>query len=178
MDYQNGKIYQITDIAYTKCYIGSTTQPLCKRLYHHKKSYEFWKNGSKSKTTSFQLFEEFGVENCIIELIENYPCENKNELTKREGHYIKSTECVNKRIAGRTSKEYTEDNKDARKIYRENNKVTIKQKTKDYAESHKEIIKNYKAEYAKLNKEAIKKYKAEYYKNSKEKKLISAKAVL
>jgi hypothetical protein len=54
--------------------------------------------------------DEFGIENCKIELIENYPCNSKEELLKREGWYIKVTECVNKMVAGRTKQEWKQDN--------------------------------------------------------------------
>jgi len=47
-----------------------------------------------------------------IELIENFPCENKEQLNKREGEIIRSMDCVNKRIAGRTMPEYRKDTKD------------------------------------------------------------------
>ena len=58
----------------------------------------------------FFLFDEFGIDNCKIELIENYPAESKAMLQKQEGHYIKNTYCVNKKVEGRTRKEYQEDN--------------------------------------------------------------------
>ena len=35
-----------------------------------------------------KLFEEFGVENCKIVLIEEYPCQNRKQLEKRDGEYI------------------------------------------------------------------------------------------
>ena len=52
------------------------------------------------------------MDNCKIELIENYCCECKEELLRREGHYIRENECVNKLIAGRTKKEYKSENKE------------------------------------------------------------------
>ena len=42
------------------------------------------------------IFDDYGVENCKVELNENYPCENRDELLKREGHHTKANECVNK----------------------------------------------------------------------------------
>jgi len=61
--------------------------------------------------------------------LECCPCDNKEELTKKEGEYIRSTDCINKQIAGRTQKEYREDNKEKvkeqRKEYYENNKDKI-----------------------------------------------------
>ena len=55
-----------------------------------------------SHTTSYILFEEYGVENCIIELIETKSCKDKDELRKLEGHYIRSLKCVNEYVLGRT----------------------------------------------------------------------------
>ena len=47
-----------------------------------------------------------------IELIEDFPCNSKKELNRREGQHIRNNDCVNKNIAGRTKKEWNLDNKD------------------------------------------------------------------
>ena len=83
--YANGKIYKITDNAYTKCYIGSTVQSLSSRMGGHRRSYNRYLNGKYDLNTSFTLFQEFGIENCKIELIEEYSCENLEQLLKKEG---------------------------------------------------------------------------------------------
>ena len=116
--YQNGKIYKITDVAYTKCYIGSTIELLRRRMAHHKHKYKHYlsdKNDTNSNSRSANsLFDEFGVENCKIELIEMYPCNSKIELEKREGEHIATNKsiCVNKRVAGRTSEEWRRENRE------------------------------------------------------------------
>ena len=38
--YQNAKIYKITDIAYNKCYIGSTTESLSLRMARHRSNFK------------------------------------------------------------------------------------------------------------------------------------------
>ena len=53
-----------------------------------------------------------GVENFYIELIEEYPCDNLEQLRKRERHYIREMGTLNKFIAGRTKSEYVKDNKE------------------------------------------------------------------
>ena len=145
MDYKNGKIYKIVDNAYTKMYIGSTTQILSKRFYLHKSKYLKWKNGSQHKFSVFDIFDEFEIENCKIELIELYPCNSKEELEKKEGEHIRNNNCVNKRIEGRTKKEYTFDTKDKRKEYKkeyyEKNKDKLIEKTKKHFELNKDKIK-------------------------------------
>jgi hypothetical protein len=59
----------------------------------------------RRRVRSFDLFEEYGTENCTIELIEAKTCTSKNESAKLEGEYIKQLQCVDKNIAGRTEKE-------------------------------------------------------------------------
>jgi predicted GIY-YIG superfamily endonuclease len=70
MDYKNGKIYALRSHQTDKYVIGSTTQKLFKRLYAHKHSKE--------------QNEVMKYSDVYIELIENYPCKNKEELTRRE----------------------------------------------------------------------------------------------
>ena len=91
--YEKGKIYKITDVGYNKCYFGSTCESLSRRMDRHRNNFKRYSNGKKeAKTSSFFLFEGYGVENCKIELIEIYPCVCKEELLRREGHYIKETD--------------------------------------------------------------------------------------
>ena len=96
-DYKNGKIYQILSPNTDKVYIGSTTQPLHKRFYEH-----------KSKVTKPDHYrascEVIKAGDAKIELIEEYPCENKMELERREGQISRTTQnvCYNKYHAGQT----------------------------------------------------------------------------
>ena len=54
-----------------------------------------------------------GIENYYIELIENYPCNNKTELILREQIFVKNMDfSLNMNIPGRTTKEYYRDNLD------------------------------------------------------------------
>lgn len=106
VNYSNGKIYKIVPTNGDNiCYIGSTTkQYLSQRMDSHRACYRKWeKNKDKNLTTSVELFEKYGIENCKIVLIENFPCNSKDELEKREGEYIKTLNCINKRGAGGVS---------------------------------------------------------------------------
>ena len=89
--YANCKIYKITDIGYNECYYGSTIQRLSNRMTHHRAIYARYKKQAFHNITAFQLFDKYGIENCKIELVENYPCSNKEELCKRECENIKNT---------------------------------------------------------------------------------------
>ena len=137
-DYSNGKIYKITSYLTDDIYIGSTTKKLlCQRMTTHRSDYQRWKNGKTNKLTAFDIFDKVGMENCKIELLELFPCSSNDELSAREGYYIRNMVCVNKNIAGRTKKEYREDNKDTisemEKQYYKDNIDTILERHKQYS---------------------------------------------
>ena len=93
------------------------------------------------------LFEKY--DDVRIELIEEYPCENKMVLERREGEHIRNNNCINKMVSGRTQKEWREDNKDKLqeicKEYYENNKEEILAKMREIitCECGCEITKNH-----------------------------------
>ena len=159
VDYSKGKIYKIWDNGYNICYVGSTTQPLSKRMECHRRAFKKYLNGEYHNITVFSIFREYGVENCKIEWVENYECNSKEELHSREGYYIKNTDCVNRCIAGRTTQQWKEDNKErvkaTTKQYRENNQDKIKL----YREDNREKAKEYKLKYDEDNKDKIKQYR-------------------
>jgi hypothetical protein len=107
VDYLNGKIYKITNNVDDNIYIGSTIKTLKQRFSNHKSNYKMFLNGSYHNISCFKLFSKYGTDNCFIELIELYPCENKNELEQHESVYINNNKalCVNKNIPGRTVKQ-------------------------------------------------------------------------
>ena len=104
--YKNGQIYKIVDVGYNMCYIGSTCEELSQRMARHRKEYRNYLNGGKYYITSFEIFNQYGIDNCKIERIEKCVCNDKEELRKREGYYIKTMDCVNKQTAGQTNEEY------------------------------------------------------------------------
>ena len=110
--FKNAKIYKICDVGYNKCYIGSTCEDLSQRMARHRHNYSSYQRNKCKFTTSLRLFEEYGLDNYKIELIETFPCENTEELRRREGYVIKKFDCVNKTIAGRADKAYKQDNRD------------------------------------------------------------------
>jgi len=156
-DFKQGKIYCLRSHQTGDIYIGSTCQPLPKRKGDHKKKYKRWKNGKTHYVTSFELLK---YDDCYIELIEECPCDNRNQLERREGQLIREMDCVNKLVAGRTKKEWGEDNKEhiaeQRKKYKEANKEEIAEKAKKYREAHKNDFKcevcNYSGSKASYNR--------------------------
>ena len=181
VNYQNGKIYAIKSNSGDKIYVGSTTKEyLSARMAEHRKDFKAWENGGKG-LSSRELFIEYGVENCYIELIELFPCKSKDELKMRENHYIRSLVCVNKNLAILTQddkkayfadyyQEHKEKIKQYQVEYREENKEEILRKKAEYREINKEEILRKKAEYYEKNREEMKRRAAEYFEKNKEKK--------
>ena len=100
--YTKAKIYKIVDNGYNLTYFGSTTKQLSTRMVRHIRMHRLHSDGKYHNVSVFKIFDEFGTENCRIELVENFSCNTKTELLKREGFYISNKECVNRYVAGRT----------------------------------------------------------------------------
>ena len=83
----------------------------------HRESYRQWKRTSQQFLTAFLIFDEYGLENCFIELLEAKICNSKDELKQLEGKYIRSLLCVNKVIPDRLRSEYRNDTKETAKEY-------------------------------------------------------------
>ena len=115
-DYSRGKIYKIEPIVEheeQEIYIGSTSlKYISSRMAFHKTSYNRWKSNTHGKIMSFDLFDKYGFDNCVITLIENVNANTKEELLQKERHYILSMKCVNKFIPLRTQKAYYINNKE------------------------------------------------------------------
>jgi len=165
-DYSKGKIYSLRSYETDDIYIGSTTQSLAMRKGAHKADYKKYLNGKNNFVTSFNIIK---YDDCYIELIEEYSCENKQQLERKEGEYIRNRDCVNKNIAGRSNKEYREDNKDKKAEYQTEYYQKNKNKIAEYYQKNKEKITEKIAEYYQKNKENISEYQAEYYQKNKEK---------
>lgn len=182
--YQSGKIYKVIDNDYNMCYIGSTIQTLSNRLSDHKRKYLLFKNNEHHNVSIFKIFDEYGIDNCKIELIELYPCATRIELTQKEGEHIKNNPgCVNRCIAGRSQKDYASDNKDKLKSYRQEyyktNKEDILNKQKEYhiqnrekrldaMKQWKEDNKDVMVQWKKDNPEKVKEHNRKYREAHKE----------
>ncbi len=105
--YKNGKIYTIR---YKNddnlIYVGSTCSPLYKRWYDHKKRC-LNENSMQYNMIIYKKIREVGnIDDWYIELYEDYPTTNKENLLKREGEIIRKIGTLNKLIPGRTKEEY------------------------------------------------------------------------
>jgi hypothetical protein len=179
-DYQLSKIYKLWSPSTNLIYIGSTTQYIAQRLAEHIRIYRRYKNNKGHFLTSFKILE---CEDYKIELLEEYPCNNREQLFKKEGEYIKSLNCVNKLIMGKTQEEYKKGNKEYYEANKEKNKEEKKEKKKIYREKNKEKIKKWQKEHREKlkeyqkkryeeNQDKLKEYQKEYREKNKKKRKI------
>ena len=77
-DYALAKVYRLCHGAKT-VYIGSSVMPLKKRMNKHRSAA---RTGKPCQINDYM--REVGPDNVRIVLIEPWPCQSKEELTKRE----------------------------------------------------------------------------------------------
>ena len=166
--YNNGKIYTIRcKYDNNLIYVGSTIQPLYKRWNDHKRNYNKENNKEYNKLLYIKM-REFGIDLFYIELYEDYSCEKKEQLNRKEGDIIRQIGTLNKEIAGRTQTEYEKENSkkisETKKKYRDMNKDKLSNQRKEYYIQNKDKFKQYHEE----NKEQLKAKRKEYYEKNKE----------
>ena len=132
-NYQNTKIYKIWSPNTEQVYIGATVQSLSMRMAEHRKI---------SNNTRSKIIIDLG--DAKIEVLEEFPCNNKMESDRKEGEYIRSLNCVNKNIAGRTPKEWNKDNPEYKKEYMQQNKEYFNKKRQEYRKNNVEKVKEQK----------------------------------
>lgn len=115
-NYQHGKIYKLLDDFNDLLYIGSTCRTLNKRKIDHR---SLFKSGNKKRLYEYLRTIQKNIDNCNLILLESYPCESKYDLHKRERHYIDTLhpKC-NIQIPTRTKREWDNDNRLRRRIYK------------------------------------------------------------
>ena len=165
IDYSKGKIYKIEPIIdhdEGDIYIGSTTKEyLSQRMTKHRGDYSQWIQGKHNKTTSYDLFEKYGINNCRIILIEKVNATSKDELISREAFYIRTMKCINKTIPDRKSPEY-------HKEYYNTNKIEINKKKHEHYLENREKYLDYQKKYKEENDYKLKERKQKYYEENKE----------
>ena len=97
---------------------------LKKRFSYHKSNFKRYKNNKHTHTSVFDIFDQFGFENCSIHLLEEVLYKTKNELLQREQYHVLKNNCINKRMPGRSDK-------DSRKIYEDSHRNEINRKKRE-----------------------------------------------
>ena len=146
--YSKSIIYRIVckDLSVTDCYVGSTTNFKRRRGAHKCRC-----NNPNDKAHNLMIYkfirEHGGWENWDMIMVEEFPCDNKLQLHKREREVIEQlTPTLNSEIPSRTQKEHYQDNKEKFKQYREDNKEKSKQYKQQYRLDNKEKIKQQRKE--------------------------------
>ena len=144
LKYQKGKIYTIRNKTDDDLiYVGSTIDTLPSRFYNHKADCKRRMNYSL-----YYYIENNDWTDWYIELYEKYPCNDRQELHKREGQVIREIGTINKCITGRTDAEYRKEMKEiiakkmvlAGKKYREKNKEVLSDRFKEWYDKNKSLV--------------------------------------
>ena len=167
-DYSKGKIYKIILDECDEIYVGSTIQLLCNRMSSHRRI------GKMRPSPVHKFINEYGWDKANIVLIEDFPCERKEQLYLRERYWIDKIGTLNKQIPTRTYKEWRENNKVKIKEWCEKNKVKILQTSQLYREKNKQLIKEKKREWRENNRDKVLKHMRDYYQRQKDKKINSS----
>ena len=147
-DYSKAVIYKIYDDEGT--YYGSTVD------YHNRKSYH------KYMYSSCRSEEIITRGNWKMEIVEEFPCENRKELLTRERYYIENFPCVNHITPILFGDEAKERNKMHTKRYKANNKEQIAENSREYRKKNIEKIRKKTMEYRQKNIEKIRERQRKY----------------
>ncbi len=162
-----GYVYAIRSHLTEKVYVGSTQSPLSVRMAGHRADFKFFNSGKKNFVSSFEVIE---CGDAYIEALEVVEFNDKAELIARENHFIRTLDCVNRRIEGRTRAQWYVDNAAAicAKVntYRVSHLEEISAKKKAYNKEHREeqaaYQKKYRAEHIEEKKKRDKQYYSEH----------------
>lgn len=127
-------VYKIWSDKGNKVYYGSTCAKRDQRFLNHKSHYRCGRLSCSSKI----LFDEYGVENCFFEVVEE--CKDIEELRLREKWYIQNNDCVNRLRPSITEEERKEKKKEYYILHIDEKKEYDKiYRKKRFEERHKKM---------------------------------------
>ena len=140
-DYKNTVIYTIE--CNGEKYCGHTTNFKSRKAEHKYNVKNPTSLKYECKVYQF-IRENNGWENCFIQIIEEYPCNNVIEARLRERYWLKKLECnLNYAIPSRTIKQYKIDNRGTlailKKEYKIKNRENINKKRREYYAKQKQL---------------------------------------
>ena len=139
--YENGKIYVLREAINDDIfYVGSTCSTLTKRKSIHNKEFK-----TDSRTVFEYIRQLGGTNDCFyIELYEDFPCQRREQLLKREGEVQRELKgqgikLKNMRLEGRTKeianaakREWRKNNPEKTKAIRRKNYYKDVEKSREY----------------------------------------------
>ena len=138
-NYSNGKIYNIVCNLTGETYYGSTTQKISARMGTHRRNKD---------CCSKQIIERGDYH---YGLVEDYKCDNSEQLRMRERYYVDNNDCVNKVIPIRTK----EEGAAMKKVYQQEHNEEIAAYQKVYQQEHNEEISAYQKTWREEHKDEI-----------------------
>ena len=166
VNYKQGKIYKIECNVTGLIYIGSTCKKkLSGRMTEHRSNYKKYLNGKKKYLSSFKVMENKDYD---IILIEDFPCNSKDQLFARERYYTNEIECVN--ICKNQGLCLELGWEKYCKEYYKVNASTIKAKSKDYYKENTNRIKARHKDYYNENIETLRLKCKDYVNKNKDKR--------
>lgn len=134
-DYSKSKIYKIVNTIDDEVYVGSTCRKLAYRFQCHvKKAKEY------ESRKIYDHLNSIGWENVSIELIEEYPCDNKEELLSRERHWVEAIGTLNSKNPYWSTVEKQQYRQTYHKQYRHQNHEKLLEDKKRWYQNNKERI--------------------------------------
>lgn len=190
-DYSKAKVYKLVhadvsvDDEFQDVYVGSTIRPLNTRLCGHRADYRRAKTGNTRKL--YQWFDDVGVENVTIVLLENTPCASYEEQRMHERRWCDtlkpSLNCKNpytsleeRRMLKRgydkiDYQRHREARIEKARKYAEENKELIAEQRKDYRDRNVEVLAERARAYYAANREKMRERNAKRYEENREKML-------
>lgn len=127
--YEKAKIFTIRTPHNDKYYIGSTCLDLPRCFRQIRKSFSKYEKGNRHYESVFELLK---LGDTYIELLEDFPCQSKNQLVKRRGELQRE----NKDFIVNVNLGYTKN--EHAKTYREKHKERLKETEKERARKYRE----------------------------------------
>lgn len=90
-----GRVYKIIVNCSNEIYIGSTVQECRARWQEHKGKFISYQKGKAVRSSSFDLFEKWGIDNCKIILIKEYEVVDRKHLEAYEQLWINKLKPIN-----------------------------------------------------------------------------------
>jgi len=142
----------IDDIYEENIYIGSTTN-FIQRKKSHKSHCTNPDDDCYNQKKYKYIRDNGGWENWVMEWIQDFPCNSKKELERKEGEITKEKAKLNECVAGRLVKEWRKDNADkcrdnSRRFYY-NNLEKERERARNVYEKYKHLHREEKNEKAK-----------------------------
>jgi group I intron endonuclease len=138
-DYSKSVIYKIVFMETGEFYIGSTRSSLRQRLHSHKKT-----SKNHPNRPLYALANQLGWDQARIVLVEEFPCENNDQLCRREQQHIeelRSDSCLNINSAWRSPEEKARQKNESRKNFLQRNPDYYKKRVAKWNAENEAMLK-------------------------------------